>query len=52
MTRRLLLAAAVAETLPKGEIAVIPGASHSAFRERLEIFAALVLDFLTRSAAQ
>lgn len=45
-------ALALAETLPKGEIAVIPGASHSAFRERPEIFAALVLDFLTRSTAQ
>ena len=45
-------ALALAEALPKGEIALIPGASHSAFRERPEIFAALVLDFLTRSTAQ
>jgi len=45
-------ALALAETLPKGEIALIPGASHSAFRERPEIFAALVLDFLARTAAQ
>lgn len=45
-------ALALAETLPKGEIAIIPGASHSAFRERPDIFAALVLDFLTRSTAQ
>lgn len=45
-------ALALAEALPKGEIALIPGASHSAFRERPAIFAALVLDFLTRSTAQ
>lgn len=45
-------ALALAEALPKGEIAIIPGASHSAFRERPEIFAALVLDFLARTAAQ
>ncbi len=45
-------ALALAETLPKGEIALIPGASHSAFRERPEIFAALVLDFLARTTAQ
>ena len=36
----------------KHKIAIIPGASHSAFRERPDIFAALVLDFLTRSTAQ
>jgi len=46
------VAMTLAETLPRGEIAVIPGASHLAFRERPEIFAALVLDFLTRSTAQ
>ena len=45
-------ALALAKALPKGEIALIPGASHSAFRERPAIFADLVLDFLTRSTAQ
>lgn len=45
-------ALALAQALPQGEIALIPGASHSAFRERPGIFASLVLDFLTRSAAQ
>lgn len=45
-------ALALAHVLPKGEIAIIPGASHAAFRERPEIFSAIVLDFLARNAAK
>lgn len=45
-------ALALAETLPRGEVAILPGASHSAFRERPGIFAAIVLDFLDRAAAR
>lgn len=45
-------ALALAAMLPKGEIAILPGASHSAFRERPGIFADIVLDFLARTADQ
>lgn len=41
-------ALAAAEAVPQGEIAVIPGASHGAFRERPGIFSSIVLDFLER----
>jgi pimeloyl-ACP methyl ester carboxylesterase len=45
-------AIALARAFPQGEIAVIPGVSHAAFRERPAIFNALVLDFLTHATAE
>ena len=44
-------AAQFAAQLPAGELAVIPGGAHSVFRDKPELFNALVLDFLTRNAA-
>lgn len=45
-------ALALAEAMPKGEIAVIPGAHHPAFRDAAPIFNAIVLDFLKRALAR
>lgn len=45
-------ALALAEAMPKGEVAVIPGAHHPAFRDAAPIFNAIVLDFLNRSLAK
>ena len=44
-------AMALAQALPNGEIAIIPGAHHTVFRDNPVIFNALVLDFLTRHKA-
>ena len=44
-------ALALAQALPNGEIAIIPGAHHTVFRDNPVIFNALVLDFLTRHKA-
>lgn len=41
-------ALALARALPQGEIAVMPGAHHAAFREQPEVFNAILLNFLGR----
>lgn len=45
-------ALALARALPEGEVAVIPGAHHPAFRDAAPVFNAIVLDFLKRSLAE
>ncbi|MBL9047472.1 MAG: alpha/beta hydrolase [Tabrizicola sp.] len=45
-------ALALARAFKKGEVAVMPGGTHTVFRDRPEIFAAVVLDFLTRAKAE
>lgn len=45
-------ALALARTLPKGEIAILPVAGHAAFRQRPALFAGIVLDVLARAAAR
>lgn len=42
-------AIAFAAALPQGEVAILPGARHPAFREQAAIFNALTLDFLARA---
>ena len=42
----------LAAAMSRGEIAILPGASHAAFRQRADLFAGLVPDFLARAAAQ
>jgi len=46
---RVTDAVELAAALPNGELAVLPGTGHSAFRERPAIFNAIVIDFLRRS---
>lgn len=44
-------ALALARAFPMGELAILPGATHSAFRET-PLFNAVVLDFLARATAE
>ena len=48
---RPVAAARLADALPAGELAVVPGAGHNAFRAKAELFNSLVLDFLRRQGA-
>jgi len=43
-------AADLADALPRGELAIIPGTGHSAFRDKAAIFNMMVIDFLKRSS--
>lgn len=43
-------AARLAGLLPRGELAVLPGGSHSVFRDKPDLFNPLVMDFLDRNA--
>lgn len=42
----------LAQALPNGEVAILPGGTHSVFRERPAIFHATVADFIARAMAE
>ncbi len=45
-------AVALARSMPKGEVAILPGARHAAFRDAAPIWNAVVLDFLAPSLTE
>jgi pimeloyl-ACP methyl ester carboxylesterase len=45
-------ALALARAFKRGELAIMPGGTHTVFRDRPEVFSAVVLEFLERTAAQ